>query len=309
MSIPLSVVVPTRDRPEMLRRCLASIRKSLGDAGELIVVDSASRDEAAVSIAAEVGARYLKAELPGAGRARNAGWRAATQEVVGFVDDDMTVAPDWAETVRDAFAMKPGLGFVTGKVLPPPEQAGAAHPIALVDAPDALDHQPRTARHEGISGNFAARRGALASIGGFDELLGAGVPFKGGEDFDLFDRLIASGVPGRYEPSILAHHDQWRSKRERLKLDFGYGIGAGARLAKLMRADRQHARAVARDVLWRWGLLDFVNCIRKRYEYGAIAALYRLAGIVRGLVGGLAIPVVDGHFAPRRRKRSATRAA
>lgn len=309
MGTPLSVVVPTRDRPDMLRRCLASIRTSLRDGDELIVVDSASRDDAAALIAAEAGARYIKTDLPGAGRARNAGWRAATQEVVGFVDDDMTVASDWAEAIREAFATRPGLGFVTGKVLPPLEQADAEHPIALVDAPDALDHQPRTARHEGISGNFAARRDALGSIGGFDELLGAGVPFKGGEDFDLFDRLIASGVSGRYEPSILAHHDQWRSKRERLKLDIAYGIGAGARLAKLMRTDRQHARMVARDVFWRWGLKDLGYCIRKRYEYGALAALYRLAGMVRGLVGGLAIPVVDGHFAPRRRKRNATRVA
>jgi hypothetical protein len=45
------------------------------------------------------------------------------------------------------------------------------------------------------------------------------------------------------------------------------------------------------------------------YEYGALAALYRLAGMVRGLVGGLAIPVANGHFAPRRRKQTATRDA
>ncbi len=307
--IPLSVVVPTRDRPEMLRRCLTAIGKSLRDVDELIVVDSASRDAGAATIAAEFGARYISDDVPGAGRARNLGWRAAAHRIVGFVDDDIIVAPDWCEAVRAIFAQRPALGFVTGKVVPPLDQAGAEHPIALVDAPEPMEHQPHTARHEGISGNFAARRDVLSPLGGFDELLGPGAHFKGGgDDFDLFDRLIAAGVIGRYEPSVLAYHDQWRSKWQRLKVDLGYGIGSGARLAKLYRSDRKHARALARELFWRWGLKDLGTCIRRRYEYGALAALFRLAGMMRGLAEGLLIPVRDGHFAPRRRRR-ATRAA
>jgi glycosyltransferase involved in cell wall biosynthesis len=309
MSIPLSVVVPTRDRPDMLRRCLETIRRSLREGDELIVVDSASQTASADVAAAEFGARYISDDVPGAGRARNIGWRAARHEIVAFVDDDIIVAPDWADAVRAVFEARPGLAWVTGRVVPPPEQAGSEHPIAVVDAPDPMDHQPRTARHEGISGNFAARRDALEPLGGFDELLGPGAHFKGGgDDFDLFDRLIAAGAAGRYEPSILAHHDQWRSKKERLMVDLGYAIGSGARLAKLIRSDRKHARALARELFWRWGLKNLGYCIRKRYEYGALAAVLRLLGMSRGLVEGLAIPIVDGHFAPRRR-RKATRAA
>jgi GT2 family glycosyltransferase len=310
VGIHLSVVVPTRDRPDMLRRCLESIRVSLREGDELIVVDSASRVASAEATAREFGARYIAHDVPGAGRARNLGWRAATQEIVGFVDDDVIVAPDWTDALRAIFEAQPGLAWVTGKVLPPPDQAASEHPIAVVDAQDPLDHQPRTARHEGISANFACRRDALEPLGGFDELLGPGAHFKGGgDDFDLFDRLTASGAKGRYEPSLLAYHDQWRSKRERLKVDLGYGIGSGARLAKLMRSDRAHARALARELFWRWGLKDLGRCIRQGYEYGAFAAVLRLAGMLRGLVEGLAIPVVDGHFAPRRRAGKATRAA
>lgn len=307
--IPLSIVVPTRDRPDMLRRCLTNIRRSTRDGDELIIVDSAARDAPAASVAAEFGARYLSDDVPGAGRARNIGWRAATHQIVAFVDDDIIVAPDWCDAVRRVFEDRHGLGFVTGKVIPPPEQATSEHPIALVDAPDPMDHVPLTARHEGISGNFAARRDALEPLGGFDELLGPGAHFKGGgDDFDLFDRLIAAGTTGRYEPSVLAYHDQWRSKWQRLKVDLGYGIGSGARLAKLYRSDRRHARALARELFWRWGLKDLGKCIRQRYEYGALAALVRLSGMVRGLAEGLLIPVRGGHFAPRRR-RGATRAA
>ena len=287
----------------MLRRCLETIRQSLRDGDELIVVDSASQTASADVTAAEFGARYISDDVPGAGRARNLGWRAARHEIVAFVDDDIIVAPDWADALRAVFEARPGLAWVTGRVVPPADQAGSEHPIAVVDAPDPMDHQPRTPRHEGISGNFAARRDALEPLGGFDELLGPGAHFKGGgDDFDLFDRLTAAGASGRYEPSVLAHHDQWRSKKERLRVDLGYGVGSGARLAKLIRSDRVHARALARELFWRWGLKDLGRCIRNRYEYGALAALYRLFGMTRGLIEGLAIPVVDGHFAPRRRR-------
>ena len=300
---PMTVVVPTRDRPEMLRRCLESIRKSLGPQDELIVVDSASKTTGARETASEFGAVYIEDDVPGAGRARNVGWRAAENELVAFVDDDITVAPDWTDAVRAVFAARPDLGFVTGRVTPPEGQEDAEHPIAVVDAPGAFDHQPRTARHEGISGNFAARREVLIPLGGFDEMLGPGAHFKGGgDDFDLFDRMIAAGAPGRYEPSIVAHHDQWRSKKERLKVDYGYAVGGGARLAKLFRSDRAHARALARELFWRWGLKDLGSAIRKRYEYAALAALLRLVGFVRGFAEGIVIPVVDGHFAPRRRR-------
>ena len=75
---PLSIVVPTRDRPEQLSRCLTSIQRALDGDDELIVVDSASQNGSAIErIATEAGARYLRAPLPGVNRARNVGWRAA----------------------------------------------------------------------------------------------------------------------------------------------------------------------------------------------------------------------------------------
>lgn len=300
----ISVVVPTRDRPEMLRRCLASLRRTITAEDELIVVDSASRDPAIPTVAASGGARYLRLDRPGVSVARNLGWRKAAHDVVCFVDDDLMVGEGWAEVVRAAFRLRPELGFVTGRVEAPPGQEDAEHPVAIVsgDEPQAL--QRGAARYLGISGNLAVRRGHLERVAGFDEALGPGARLRGGgEDLDLFDRLLAAGAVGRYEPSAQAFHEQWRSKRERLALDYGYGAGAGARLAKLVRTDRRHARTIATEILWRWGVRDLAVCMRRGYEYGALAALMRLAGMVRGILAGLAVPVRDGHFAPQRRRR------
>src|SRR5260370_32337312 len=53
---PLSVVVPTRDRPQLLGGCLAALRASLGPQDELIVADSASHGDATGRVAADHGA-------------------------------------------------------------------------------------------------------------------------------------------------------------------------------------------------------------------------------------------------------------
>ncbi|MDP9181294.1 MAG: glycosyltransferase, partial [Actinomycetota bacterium] len=70
----VSVVVPTRDRPGFLRSCLAAITPLLGPGDELVVVDSASADRAAVAAEVTPPAVLVRVERPGASRARNAGW-------------------------------------------------------------------------------------------------------------------------------------------------------------------------------------------------------------------------------------------
>src|SRR5690242_7103115 len=87
-----TVVVPTRDRPSQLAACLDSLRSALREGDELVVVDSASRDAAAVAaVARSAGARLVRCELPGVNRARNSGWRAGSRDVVLFTDDDVVV--------------------------------------------------------------------------------------------------------------------------------------------------------------------------------------------------------------------------
>lgn len=130
-------------------------------------------------------------------------------------------------------------------------------------------------------------------------MLGPGRKFRAAEDKDLFDRLLLAGVRGRYEPAISAVHAQWRSRRQRLMLNWEYGIGAGARLAKLARINPGLARGVSDDVLVRWGVRDLVGCVRRGYKFGAAAALLRTAGILFGFLMALPIPLRGGHFAVR----------
>jgi O-antigen biosynthesis protein len=299
----LSIVVPTRDRPAMLDECLAALRTSLRPGDELIVVDSASADAAAVeAVATAAGARVVRCDLPGASRARNAGAAAACHEVVAFVDDDVRVAPGWADGVAAAFA-DATVAFVTGRVDVPPHQAQYQRPVAVTAGGEDAEVLDATSTDAlGASANLGIRTSALTAVGGFDEMLGGGAPLEAAEDLDLFDRLFAAGFTGRYEPAALAWHEQWRARPALIRLDWRYGIGSGARLAKLVRTDRARARFTLREVTWRGDVHRLARAVRHWEEFVILLTVLKLAGTAFGFVRALFIPVPDGRFARRNRK-------
>jgi glycosyltransferase involved in cell wall biosynthesis len=85
----ISVVVPTRNRPDTLRQALASIRAHEADdvTFEILVGDNGD-DPRTREVCAEFGATHLPVAENGAGAARNAGLTAATGELIAFLDDD-----------------------------------------------------------------------------------------------------------------------------------------------------------------------------------------------------------------------------
>ena len=157
-----------------------------------------------------------------------------------------------------------------------------------------------TARTSGVLGhgaNLAVRRGRLEAVGGYDERLGPGATFRAGEDVDLLDRFFAAGHTGWFEPAAHAWHEQWRSRRELLDVNWGYGIGAGARVAKLVRTDRPRSREVARAMFWDWGLANVARLL-PTYRFAALTSVTRFVAATLGLARGLTVPVVHGHYAP-----------
>jgi len=286
---PLSVVVPTRDRIELLTGCLAALAADLDVGDELLVVDSASGDPTAVAaVAGRQGGRAVRCDVPGTSRARNAGWRAATHQVVGFVDDDVRVHPGWADAIVAGFADQ-ATGFVTGRVVVPDHQRDAERPVAVSSRTE------RQVLHSGLDGdlgasaNLAVRRSALEDIGGFDESLGPGTWAASAEDLDLFDRLFRAGLRGLFEPAAVAEHDQWRSRGQLLRLDWRYGKGMGVRLARLARWDRPRARRLFREAVVTQGVRPVLDDLRRGYEFGAATVATRTAGTIVGRVAGTAL--------------------
>ncbi len=295
---PLSVVIASRDRPEMLARCLDSVRAALREGDELVVVDSASVDAAAVAdVVLSRGARLVRLDVPGVNRARNAGWRVTTSEVVAFTDDDVQVDAAWADELARCFAENPGAAFATGRVGVPEGQV-TEHEVAVKDDPEPAVLDRRSTGTIGHGASMAVRRSALEALGGWDEALGNGGRFRAAPELDLFDRMFTSGCTGLYWPAARAWHDQWRSESQLVHLHWRYGVGAGARMAKLLRTDRRRLRLVMREVLWDWGLASLFLHLRHHDPKRTISCSVRMVGYLVGFLQAVVVPVRNGHFAP-----------
>lgn len=119
----ISVVVCTHNpRPDYFDRCLAGLRaQTLGlDAWELVVVDN--RSDEPVASRFDLGwherARLVSEPTLGLTPARLAGIRAASGELLVFVDDDNLLDPDYLETARRVAAERPFLGAWSGQCRP-----------------------------------------------------------------------------------------------------------------------------------------------------------------------------------------------
>jgi glycosyltransferase involved in cell wall biosynthesis len=286
----------------MLSRCLESVVKAIGPEDELIVVDSASRDAKAIErTAAGFGARVIRSDLPGAGRARNVGWQASGHELVVFVDDDVWVDPGWADAMAERLADDSEVGFVTGRVQAPEGQQ--SYFVAIKDDPEPALFDRMSKGLVGHSASLAVRRPALEVIGGFDLWFGPGARFRGADDGDLFDRLFERGYQCAYEPSALGWHDQWREKAGLIRLNLHSGIGAGGRLAKLLRTDPPRLPVVAREYA-KWCVLGAWRAAKDRNKLVLASSVVLSVGMVAGFAMGLAMRVDKGQYRPRMGRRT-----
>lgn len=102
--LPISVIVPTRQRPDPLRRMFESLAQQSMQPAELIVID-ASRDDETKNLClrppdALVGTlRYEQAVHRGAATQRNQGVADSGQPLVMFVDDDIIFEPECIATL------------------------------------------------------------------------------------------------------------------------------------------------------------------------------------------------------------------
>ncbi len=207
-----TLVICTRNRPALLRKCLEGVRKLLHQPQEVIVVDNTGGDEATRSIADQFGVRYILESSPGLSRARNRGLKEAQAEVVAFMDDDAIPSPEWLGQVLSAFRDE-DLGAVSGRVVTPEnDQEGS-----IATTPRSLDrHNPKWLEIAsfggmGLGSNMAFRRSACVGRVLFDERLGRGAPFQIAEEHFAFAYLISLGYTVRYIPEAIVFHPPLRS--------------------------------------------------------------------------------------------------
>lgn len=122
--LQISVVIPTKDRKEMVLRAMRSALEQTRPPAEVIVVDDASSDGTldAVRALADPCVRAMASTGAGPAHARNAGLLAAGGDLVAFLDSDDEWMPEKLERQAQLFRYEPApvLVFSDALVLPAP---------------------------------------------------------------------------------------------------------------------------------------------------------------------------------------------
>ena len=117
----ISVIIPTKDRHHQIIACLDAIHAQTCLPNEIIVVDSSANDkvknEMAKSDYPKTNVIYIHSS-PGLTLQRNIGVKAASGDLIAFLDDDIVLDPDYFEHLLPAFAndKENRVGGVTGRI-------------------------------------------------------------------------------------------------------------------------------------------------------------------------------------------------
>ena len=249
----ITVVVPVRDRPESLRRLLASLE----GASRVVVVDDASASPGAIAaVVAAAGAELVRLDWnAGPAGARNAGLAEVRTPLVAFVDSDVELTPNALPRLARCFA-DPDVSLVAPRIRGRlPSSGGSwmarydADRSALDLGTDAGTVRPRARVAWLPAACLVARTDALGT--------GFAPDMRVGEDVDLVWRLVEEGSRVLYVASVQVFHQARTGAREVLHRRLLYGISAGD-LA------RRHGSAVAPAVLAPWSSAAVVALILQR---------------------------------------------
>jgi glycosyltransferase involved in cell wall biosynthesis len=307
----VTVCVCTRNRPALIKRCVESLQALEHPALELLIIDNAPGDDSTEAVIEELGrldprVRYVREPRPGLSPARNRALREAHAAIIAFTDDDVRVDPGWIAGVLGGFARSSTVGCVTGLVASasleqPADQFFDAR-VSWSSSCEQRLYDPRERQSPlfpyasgrfGTGANMAFRVADLRRLGGFDESLGAGSPTGGGEDLDIFVRVLRAGHSLSYEPAALVWHEHRVGEAELARQMYSYGKGLAAYLCKLLVSRRTAPDLLARAPLGAWYYAKLLA--RSRHdsspEFEASDQLVRLAPELRraewrGLLAG-----------------------
>jgi glucosyl-dolichyl phosphate glucuronosyltransferase len=249
--IAYTVAMCTHNHADRLVRTLADLPRVRAprEPWELLVIDNGSSDVTASLLAGHVWppgwtVRVVYEAKLGLSNARNRAVAEARGEYLIFIDDDETADPDWLcaferlidahrpdafggrirvlfEDERPRWLTDELLGFL-GEL----NHADAVQPLVADDTPF-------------FGGNFGCHRSVFERIGPFDTGLGRkGGTNAGGEDVDVYRRLLAAGLKVWWTPAAVIYHRIQAAKLKRgyfLDLHYRQGHIVGSRSRRSSR--------------------------------------------------------------------------
>ena len=235
-----SVVVMTFNRPDSLRRCLASLAAQSLDplAFEVVVIDVSSppADEVLAHFQEQLCLIHHPAANLGVAANRNLGARVARGDVLVFLDDDCVASPTWLAGLVEA--VRGDLSTLAGArtVHPQPATGPSAAGQVINDVVDGFFNPPGSTPRFLPGLNFAVDRSRYLALGGCDPSFG----FLAAEDRDFVDRwrraggslALIQGAQVRHE-----HRSTWGGFARQY-----YNYGRGAWHFHRLRRQGKHGR-------------------------------------------------------------------
>lgn len=226
-SFRLSIVIPTKNRLQVLTQLLESIEQ-LAELDtirpQVIVADNDSADNTCHAVTSMAKTfptqiQVLKVARPGKSAAINEAVKSASGDLLAFLDDDVVVDKTWLTAVGDFFRnqeYRVGQGVIR---LAAPENHDP-EVLRLVEryrTIPRLEHEPNLKTLHSLNGaNFFVLHDVFDRVGGFDERLGPGASGTS-EDVDFAQRLGRAGIAIGYAPRAVVYH---RIDRHRLTEEY-----------------------------------------------------------------------------------------
>lgn len=114
----VSIVIPTRNRVDDLKSCLDSLIPQLDEADELIIIDNCSTDNTKhvlSSFAKSTSQFKILVDCENnLAKLFNIGWRASSNQIISFLNDDTIPDKKWLSEVKKWFEILPGAHIIGG---------------------------------------------------------------------------------------------------------------------------------------------------------------------------------------------------
>jgi GT2 family glycosyltransferase/peptidoglycan/xylan/chitin deacetylase (PgdA/CDA1 family) len=208
--VELSIIIPTYNRAELLRACLAALGQQTQaptDFEVIVVVDGSSDGtvEMLSHLTTPFRLHVLAQPNSGAAVARNQGTRLAAGSLCLFLDDDITADPELVAAHLEAQQQRGpmlGLGHLTCRPSAPADGFAGQYATWWSDHYARLADGSNTVSYlDCWSGNLSVPRASLLEAGGF------ATDLTRLEDIDLGYRLERLGLPLVYVPSAIGHQE------------------------------------------------------------------------------------------------------
>lgn len=300
MSVLISAIICTRNRPAYLRKAI----KSLADQTlpiryyEILIVDNSSTDHAQLIVSQEFAyvnnVRYLYEPIMGIARARNKGWTEATGKYVCYLDDDAIAPSDWLEKMVELFKMpKYSLSIISGRVDPiweSPRPTWLSDKLLFYLGIRDLFDKPFELKEAGLccgTCNTGFPRTVFEKMGGFN------TDFKRGEDTLFQLEAMSKGHVCLYHPDLTVKHhispDRLR-KSHFFRWAFYYGVTLSKIILRVkspseIRRPRMVALTLLRIFRDISRLLDAILRPNIRKRFHALCSTITETGYIAGLIG------------------------